>query len=84
MKTNEAIKWQEVQALQRYQLIAPCWMESLGQCKADPAAGSNRRTERAVPTNLYRYEAAYRKGGFPGLKPQDPGIKALPETPGKL
>ena len=51
MKTNEAIKWQEEQALQRYQLIAPLLDGSLDNAKADPAAGSNRRTERAVPTN---------------------------------
>ena len=33
MKTNEAIKWQEEQALQRYQLIAPLLDGSLDNAK---------------------------------------------------
>ena len=33
MKTNETIKWQEEQALQRYQLIAPLLDESLDNAK---------------------------------------------------
>ena len=33
MKTNETIKWQEEQALRRYQLIAPLLDESLDNAK---------------------------------------------------
>ena len=33
MKTNETIKWQEEQALQRYQPIAPLLDESLDNAK---------------------------------------------------
>lgn len=33
MKTNEMIKWQEEQALQRYQMIAPLLDESLDNAK---------------------------------------------------
>ena len=33
MKTNETIKWQEEQALQRYQLIAPLLDGSLDNAK---------------------------------------------------
>ena len=33
MKTKETIKWQEEQALQRYQLIAPLLDESLDNAK---------------------------------------------------
>ena len=47
MNTNETIKWQEEQALQRYQLIAPLLDESLD----NPDAGGGRRTERTVPEN---------------------------------
>ena len=42
MKTKETIKWQEEQALQRYQLIAPLLDESLD---------NGRRTERNLPTD---------------------------------
>ena len=71
MKTNETIKWQEEQALRRYQLIAPLLDESLDNAKRiqmrEVIAEQNGLSSRT----LYRYEAAYRKSGFSGLKPQD-------------
>ena len=81
MKTNETIKWQEEQALQRYQLIAPLLDESLDNAKRiqlrETISGQNGLSSRT----LYRYEAAYRKGGFSGLKPQDRETKRSPKLP---
>lgn len=61
--------WQEQQALERYKLIAPLLDDSI-----DPAKRSQMRNEIAVRAQLsertlYRYEAAYKADGFPGLKP---------------
>lgn len=62
MKTNETIKWQEEQALRRYQLIAPLLDESLDNAKRiqmreaiaeqnglsrEPCTAMRRLTERA-------------------------------------
>ena len=81
MKTNETIKWQEEQALRRYQLIAPLLDESLDNAKRiqlrETISGQNGLSSRT----LYRYEAAYRKGGFSGLKPQDRETKRSPKLP---
>ena len=73
MKTNETIKWQEEQALRRYQLIAPLLDESLdnakriqntrSRVKADPDAGVIAEQNGLSSRTLYRYEAAYRKSG---------------------
>ena len=71
MKTNETIKWQEEQALRRYQLIAPLLDESLDNAKRIRMREAVAEQNGLSPRTLYRYEAAYRKGGFPGLKPQD-------------
>ena len=71
MKTNETIKWQEEQALQRYQLIAPLLDESLDNAKRIQMREAVAEQHGLSPRTLYRYEAAYRKGGFSGLKPQD-------------
>ena len=81
MKTNETIKWQEEQALQRYQLIAPLLDESLDNAKRIQMREAVAEQNGISPRTLYRYEAAYRKGGFPGLKPQDRETKRSPKLP---
>ena len=81
MKTNETIKWQEEQALQRYQLIAPLLDESLDNAKRIQLREEAAEQNGLSPRTLYRYEAAYRKGGFPGLKPQDRESKRSPKLP---
>ena len=71
MQTNVNTSWQEEQALNRYQLIAPLLDESLDTAKRiqlrDDIAAKNDVSTRS----LYRYESAYRKGGFAGLKPMN-------------
>lgn len=81
MKTNETIKWQEEQALRRYQLIAPLLDESLDNAKRIQMREAIAEQNGLPPRTLYRYEAAYRKGGFPGLKPQDRETKRSPKLP---
>ena len=81
MKTNETIKWQEEQALQRYQLIAPLLDESLDNAKRIQMREAVAEQNGLSPRTLYRYEAAYRKGGFSGLKPQDRESKRSPKLP---
>lgn len=81
MKTNENIKWQEEQALQRYQLIAPLLDGSLDNAKRIQLRETIAEQNGLSPRTLYRYEAAYRKSGFPGLKPQDRESKRSPKLP---
>lgn len=66
---NQNSKWQEEQALARYQMISPLLDESI-----DVAKKLQIRRELAVQNGisertLYRYELAYKKNGFGGLKP---------------
>ena len=61
-------------------MIAPLLDESLDNAKRIQMREAVA-DERTVPANLYRYEAAYRKGGFPGLKPQDRESKRSPKLP---
>ena len=71
MNTIESTKkWQEDEALRRFRLISPILDESL-----DPAKRLQIRKEVAekndvTTRSLYRYEAAYRSGGFAGLRGQ--------------
>ena len=81
MKTNETIKWQEEQALQRYQLIAPLLDESLDNTKRIQLREMIAEKNGLAPRTLYRYEAAYRDGGFPGLKPRGRETRRSPKLP---
>lgn len=70
-RNNKLItKWQDEQALQRFQLIAPLQDESL-----DPDKKLVLRRRIAAENNLSdktikRYDEAYRSDGFEGLKPK--------------
>lgn len=82
-KMNEAKKWQEDTALDRFRMIAPLLTEGL-----DPAKKQQLREEIAQQNgvsvrSLYRYENAYRSGGFTGLRPVNREMrrsKALPDN----
>lgn len=71
MYTKANTSWQEEQALQRYQMIAPLLDESLDTAKRiqlrEDIAEKNHISTRTV----YRYESAYKTGGFAGLKPMN-------------
>jgi len=71
MQTTETKKWQDEEALKRYQLIAPLLDESLDDAKRrqlrEEIAGKNGISTRS----LYRYEEKYRIGQFSGLKPMN-------------
>lgn len=70
MQTKEIQDWQDQAALTRYSFIAPLLEHSL-----DTAAKTKLRNEISEKAEIslrtiYRYESAYKKDGFQGLKPQ--------------
>lgn len=83
-KTPSDQSWQEGQALARYQMTAPLLDETLDGAKRaqmrEEAAGRYGISKRS----LYRYEAAYRAGGFSGLKPMDRGAAVFKKAAGQL
>lgn len=71
MNTTKDNKWRDGKALERYTLIAPLLEDSL-----DPAKRLQMRKDIASRNgvslrSLYRYEAAFKKEGFSGLKPSE-------------
>ena len=73
-------RWQDEAALRRFQMVAPLCDESI-----DPAKRVQLRKDIAAANALSyktvkRYEEAYRKNGFEGLKPKD----RMPRNSGKL
>ena len=71
MQTNETHNWQEDAALYRYQLIAPLLDESLDEAKRIQMRKTIAAQNELSCRSLYRYETAYRNGGFAGLKPRN-------------
>ena len=57
------------------------WITSLDNAKRIQLRETIAEQNGLSPRTLYRYEAAYRKSGFPGLKPQDRESKRSPKLP---
>ena len=73
--------WQENEALLRFRMISPLLDEAL-----DPAGKIRLRQSISETTGisvrtLYRYEEAFRKEGFTGLKPEDRTRRLSPALP---
>lgn len=71
MQSKEVKKWQDAEALKRFQLIAPLLDEGLDDGKRlqlrEEIAEKNGISKRS----LYRYEKKYREGEFEGLRPMN-------------
>ena len=75
-------KWQDDIALEKFQMIAPLTDKSL-----DPAKRIQLRREIALQNDLSyktikRYDDAYQKYGFEGLKPKDRSPRNREDLPG--
>lgn len=81
MNTQTNTSWQEEQALNRYQMIAPLLDESLDDAKRIQLRKSIAEKNEVSPRSLYRYEAAYRDGGFTRLKPANRAQRRSPKLP---
>lgn len=70
MEKKEVKKWQDEEALKRYQMIAPLLEPEMEEGKRrqlrEEAAEKNGISKRT----LYRYEKSYREKGFDGLRPE--------------
>ena len=70
MKTKEVRKWQEEEALKRYQMIAPLLDPGLDDAKRRQMREEAARQNGISIRTLYRYEEKYYGSGFSGLLPE--------------
>ena len=72
MNTNVNMnkKWQEDEAIKRYQLISPLLDDALDNAKRQVKRKELAERHEVSVRTLYRYESAYKKAGFLGLKPK--------------
>lgn len=69
MQSKEVKKWQDEEALRRYQMIAPLLDEDLDEGKRRQLREETAEKYGISKRSLYRYEAKYREGAFDGLRP---------------
>ena len=70
MKTNKK-QWQDDAALKRYTMIAPLLDSSIDNARRVALRKKIAEDNNTTIRSLYRYEKAYRKDGFAGLRPSD-------------
>lgn len=71
MQGKEVKKWQDEEALKRYQMIAPLLDESIDEGKRLQLREEIAERNGISKRSLYRYEASFRNGQFDGLRPQN-------------
>lgn len=71
MQSKETKKWQDEEALKRYQMIAPLLDESLDEGKRRWLREKIAERYGVSKRSLYRYEGKYREGAFEGLRPMN-------------
>ena len=83
MQSKEVKKWQDEEALKRYQMIAPLLDEDLDVAKRRQLREEIAEKNGISKRSLYRYEAKYREEAFGGLRPMNREKRrsqALPEN----
>lgn len=83
MQSKEVKKWQDEEALRRYQMIAPLLDEDLDEGKRRQLREETAEKYGISKRSLYRYEAKYREEAFDGLRPMNREKRrsqALPEN----
>ena len=71
MRSKEVKKWQDEEALKRYQMIAPLLDEDLDDAKRRQLREEIAEKYQISKRSLYRYEAKYREDSFNGLRPMN-------------
>ena len=83
MQSKEVKKWQDEEALKRYQMIAPLLDDELDDAKRRQLREEIAEKYEISKRSLYRYEARYREEDFAGLRPMNREKRrsqALPEN----
>lgn len=71
MQSKETKKWQDEEALKRYQMIAPLLDESLDEGKRRQLREEIAERYDVSKRSIYRYEEKYREGAFDSLRPMN-------------
>lgn len=71
MQSKEISRWQDEEALKRYQMIMPLLDKELDEGKKLQLREDIARSNDLSKRTIYRYEAMYRSDAFDGLRPMN-------------
>ena len=84
MNANKKLsnQWREDEAVARFSLISPLLDDTLDEAKRIQIRFDIAEKSSLSVRTIYRYEKAYRDGGFDGLKPRViiPGCRRTPSA----
>lgn len=81
MKQDALQKWQDDEALERFQIIAPLQDVELDRDKKIALRKEIAEKNNLSEKTIRRYEQAYEAGGFSGLRPQNRGCGPSSQLP---
>ena len=81
LSTVEESSWRDETALRRYRLISPLLDQDLDRDARIALRKKIAEEEGTTVRSLYRYEDAYRRGGFSALRPGDRRQTARSDLP---
>lgn len=71
MQSKETKKWQDEEALKRYQMIAPLLDDTIDEAKRRQMREQIAERQGISTRSLYRYESYFRQNRFDGLRPMN-------------
>lgn len=71
MQSKETKKWQDEEALKRYQIIAPLLDDTIDEAKRRQLREQIAERQGISTRSLYRYESYFRQNRFDGLRPMN-------------
>lgn len=84
MQSKEVKKWQDQEALKRYQMMAPLLDPDLDEGKRLAMREDIARANEISVRTLYRYEEKYRNAEFDGLRPMNREKRRSQKLPGNF
>lgn len=81
MKNKEVTSWQDEKASERFSLISPLLADDLDPAKRAMLRSQIAENSSVSERTLYRLEAAWRRGGFAGLRPMNRAMRRSQKLP---
>ena len=81
MKNKETVSWQDQKASERFAMISPLLADDLDPAKRSQIRSRIAETNSVSERTLYRFEAAWRRDGYSGLRPVNRQMRRSQKLP---
>jgi transposase len=81
MKNKETVSWQDQKASERFAMISPLLADDLDPAKRSQIRSRIAETNSVSERTLYRFEVAWRRDGYSGLRPVNRQMRRSQKLP---